>query len=251
MNCASAEALTADLQARYRRQLEMDAQTGDSRHGGKVFLAMLKILDELPARRFELGAGAVWVWSDLHLGHGNIIRYCERPFAEVKAMDRQLYANWEATVAPEDQLICVGDVAMRSALCDATWRRIRGAAGRRKQLVVGNHDLTGAGRLRVAGFDDVCSLLWMDGDPPLLFTHMPLANVPPGWVNVHGHTHAAPLTRSPHVNVSVEQIDYRPLALAHVRALAAELSQGRYPEGETTLERVANLSHKAAPSREN
>ncbi len=246
MNRDNTEALAADLKARYRRQLQREAEIGDGRHGRKVFLAMLKALEELPAKRFEPGDGAVWVWSDLHLGHANVIRYCNRPFADAAQMDRQLYANWEATVAPQDQLICVGDVAMRDALCEATWRRIRGAAGRRKQLVIGNHDLTGAGHLRVAGFDDICSLLWADGDPPLLFTHEPLVEVPPGWVNVHGHTHAAPLTRTPHINVSVEQIDYRPLALTAVRALAAELVQGRYPEGETTLERVASLAGTSA-----
>lgn len=233
---------TAELKALYLRQLGLLADKGDEQHGPKTFVAMRKALEALPAKRLELGRGAVWVWSDLHFGHENVIRYCNRPFADAASMDRQLYANWEAAVAPEDQLICVGDTAMREALCDATWQRIRGAAGRRKHLVVGNHDLTGSGNLRVSGFDNICALLWMDGDPPLVFTHLPLDEVPSGWVNVHGHTHAAPPTRTPHINVSVEQIDYRPLALTAVCALAAELVQGRYPEGGTTLERIASLA---------
>ena len=233
----------AQAEAAYRAHLEAAAAgtAGDGRHGRKVFRAMLRALDALPARSLESGPGSVWVWSDLHFGHQNIIRYTNRPFADAPAMDRQLYANWATAVDPADVLIFVGDVAMRAAVGEATWSRIRRAPGRTKRLVVGNHDLTGAGALRVDGFDDICSLLYAAGDPPLLFTHMPLSKVPEGWVNVHGHTHAAPVTRSPHINVSVEHIRYRPLALPRIRALAKALASEHYPNGRSTLERIESL----------
>ncbi len=251
----TSESFNADLallkaQTAYRAHLEAAAvgRAGDGRHGRKVFRAMLSALDALPARSLapglEGGQGTVWVWSDLHLGHANIIRYTNRPFADASAMDDALYANWATTVGPADALLFVGDVAMRKAVGEATWSRIRRGAGRVKQLVVGNHDLTGSGDLRVDGFDDICSLLCAPGDPPLLFTHMPLSNVPHGWVNVHGHTHAAPVTRSPHINVSVEHLRYRPLALPRIRVLAKALAQGRYPVGSTTLERIESLENR-------
>lgn len=244
-NCFDAD--LAQAEAAYRAHLEAAAagNAGDGRHGRKVFRAMLRALDALPARRLdpalESGRSTVWVWSDLHFGHDNIIRYTHRPFADADAMNQALYANWAATVGADDAVLFLGDVAMRKAVGEATWQRIRHAPGRFKQLVVGNHDLTGAGQLRVDGFDDICALLRADGDPPLLFTHMPLSAVPEGWVNVHGHTHAAPLTRSPHINVSVEHIRYRPLALPRIRALAKALAQGRYPPGNSTLERIESL----------
>ncbi len=205
-----------------------------------MFRAMLKASEGLPAQCLDEANGA-WVWSDLHFGHDNIIRYTNRPFADVGAMDESLYANWEATVGMEDTLIFVGDVAMRQAVGDHTWRRIRAGRGREKCLVFGNHDLTGSGALRVDGFDDICSVLCIDGDPPLAFTHLPLAQVPAGCVNVHGHTHGEPPRRSPHINVSVEQLEYRPVALARIRALARELVAGRYMRGATTLERLASI----------
>ena len=34
-------------------------------------------------------------------------------------MNAQLYANWDGAVGENDTLIFVGDVAMRTALCDA------------------------------------------------------------------------------------------------------------------------------------
>ena len=245
--CFNADLALLKAEAAYRAHLEAAAagRAGDGRHGRKVFRAMLRALDALPARCLapgtEDGQGTVWVWSDLHLGHENIIRYTNRPFANAAAMDSQLYANWATTVGAADTLLFVGDVAMRKAVGEATWSRIRHAPGRMKQLVVGNHDLTGSGALRVDGFDDICSLLCAPGDPPLLFTHMPLSDMPAGWVNVHGHTHAAPVTRSAHINVSVEHIRYRPLALPRIRALAQALAQGHYPAGNSTMERIESL----------
>jgi calcineurin-like phosphoesterase family protein len=34
--------------------------------------------------------GKVYILSDLHLGHGNVIRYCNRPFADVTKMNMAL-----------------------------------------------------------------------------------------------------------------------------------------------------------------
>lgn len=228
----------------YEEQLLAASKIGDAHHGGRTFSAMLRASQQLPARRLE--DERAWAWSDLHIGHRNIIRYANRPFADVRAMDACLYANWEAAVGADETLIFVGDVALDEALRPDTWQRIRAGRGRVKRLVFGNHDLTGSGRLRVDGFDDICSVLCADGDPPLAFTHLPLAEVPAGWVNVHGHTHNEPPGRSPHINVSVEQIDYRPLALARIRALARELVAGRYPPGATTLQRIAALGNGGA-----
>ena len=225
----------------YERQLEAGGAGGGSRQTRRMFQAMLRASSGLPARKLAVPADSTWVWSDLHLGHENIIRYTNRPFADIEEMNASLYANWDDAVGEDDILIFVGDVAMRTALCEATWQRVREGPGRAKILVIGNHDLTGSGQLRVDGFDDICSVLCIDGDVPLVFTHMPLAAVPVGCANVHGHTHDAAPTRSPHINVSVEQLAYGPVPLGRIRALAKELVAGRYPKGATTMERIDNL----------
>ena len=59
-----------------------------------------------------------------------------------------------------------------------------------------------------------------------------MPNVPAGHVNIHGHQHAAiKLADSPHIDVSVEQIDYRPVALV----------AGERPAGATTPERIEEV----------
>jgi calcineurin-like phosphoesterase family protein len=36
----------------------------------------------------------VYIWSDLHLGHANIIKYCDHPFADAEAMNKALFHAW-------------------------------------------------------------------------------------------------------------------------------------------------------------
>ena len=115
-------------------------------------------------------------------------------------------------------------------------------------LVIGNHDLTGKGQLRVRGFDEVRAVLVSDGNPPLIWTHYPLADVPSGCVNIHGHIHALPPTRSRHINVSVEQLDYAPISLARLRCLAQALVKRKFPTGDTTLERIRRIEDVRGPA---
>ncbi len=55
---------------------------------------------------------ATWFTADLHLGHRNIIDYCDRPFADVDAMNRALIDNWNHAVAEDDTVWVVGDFAL-------------------------------------------------------------------------------------------------------------------------------------------
>ena len=209
---------------------------------GKTLASMRRALNEYGAGVLDAPDEAVKVWSDLHLGHANIIEYQDRPFFNVEEMDAALWANWQLGVDPEETLVCVGDVAMGRGLSDDTWEKARAAPGRTKVLVVGNHDVTGQGLLRVVGFHRVKAVLYSAGDPPLIWTHAPLPNVPAGHVNVHGHQHAAlKPADSPHINVSVEQLEYRPVALTRIRRLAKALLAGEQPAGATTLERIEEI----------
>ena len=205
---------------------------------GRASRAMTQAIDDYGAGLLTAPDECVRVWSDLHLGHANIIRYQARPFADVAAMDAALWSAWYNDVGPDDVLVCVGDFAFcdtgRGSLAD----RVRAAPGARRLLVIGNHDLSARGRLRVTGFDAARALYIAPGDPPLIWTHGPLPVVPAGYVNIHGHTHGRNSTDNQHINVSVEQLDYRPVPLSHLRRLARALLDGLSCDG-TTLARMA------------
>ncbi len=215
------------------------APKGATGRQARTFPVMARALRDLPERWLPEDAGQVWVWSDLHLGHTNIIRYCDRPFRDAGHMDNALLDNWAQTV---DWSAESDAIAMKRGMTATNFGRIAAMPGR-KILVPGNHDFGGAGELRVKGFSEVCAGLYADGDPKLIFTHVPIEadHLPDGWVNVHGHMHDDPPTDTCHINVSVEQLEYAPVLLSRIRVLAPALVQGVYPAGRTTLEQIEAL----------
>jgi len=50
-----------------------------------------------------------WFTADLHLGHTNIIRYCQRPFSKVTEMNYYLTSKWNSVVKPTDTVFHIGD----------------------------------------------------------------------------------------------------------------------------------------------
>jgi calcineurin-like phosphoesterase family protein len=75
--------------------------------------------------------------SDTHFGHKNIIKYSNRPFNDVQHMNEMLIKNWNDTVAPDDLVFHLGDVALGPW---EDWDRVLTRLNGYKVLVVGNHD---------------------------------------------------------------------------------------------------------------
>ena len=55
-------------------------------------------------------AKRVWLISDTHFDHTNIIRYCNRPFRSTKEMNNVVLRNWHKTVASGDVVYFLGDL---------------------------------------------------------------------------------------------------------------------------------------------
>ena len=220
----------------------------DYRHGlaeslgrsGRNIRRMGMGLAALGAAEVVTDEDGVAVWSDLHLGHTNVIGYEQRPFASVDEMNDALWGAWLSAAAVHTSVICLGDVALSGCLQESTWARIRTIPGE-QVLVLGNHDLTSNGTLRTQGFNAVFGLLVSVGSPNLIWTHAQLTVVPPGCVNLHGHLHRTEGRPGRYINLSVEQLGYRPVALPRVRALAEDLVRKKTPAGSTTLERICSL----------
>ena len=71
--------------------------------------------------------------------------------------------------------------------------------------------------------------------------------VPHGAVNVHRHVHEQESpTPNQHVNVSVEQLNYRPARLSEIRRLARRLVEGRTVPGHSTRARL-NVVERVMP----
>ena len=53
--------------------------------------------------------GKIFWTSDSHYFHNNILKYCNRPFGSVEAMNEALVANWNSVVKPDDHVYHLGD----------------------------------------------------------------------------------------------------------------------------------------------
>ena len=153
----------------------------------------------------------IFVISDTHFGHENIIRYCNRPFANAELMDECMADNWNSVVKAEDIVYHLGDVYFSGA-----YSRLYNLNGR-KRLILGNHDNGKDQRLQEV-FQKI--MVWrMFPEFGLLLSHIPLHETvlqnSYGYnlINVHGHIHNQDAPSDRHINVSVEQINYTPTAI--------------------------------------
>jgi len=182
--------------------------------------------------------------SDLHLGHKNIIEYCNRPFHSVGEMNDAIMARWITTVTPQDTVYILGDLAMGSI--DESLALVALLPGN-KILVPGNHDRVWSGyykkgvrdidleRYQAAGLTIAAEQVRYTGFKapgstyPASWTlcHFPDAGdsrpgadrytesrppAPmPGSILVHGHVHTAWKFNGPRVNVGVDMWNFAPV----------------------------------------
>ena len=75
--------------------------------------------------------------SDLHFGHKNIIKYCNRPFETVEEMNETIIKNFNKTVKAGDTCYILGDIMMYDT--EETQKCLNRLHGH-IYLVRGNHD---------------------------------------------------------------------------------------------------------------
>lgn len=138
----------------------------------------------------------VWVTSDLHFYHKNIIKYSPntRPYSDVNEMNESMQIEWNTKVHPNDTVYILGDVAFSNAQQAASILcRLNG----RKILIKGNHDS------KLVKQPDFCQffedihdyfVLSYEGFRVIMF-HFPIIEWDQchrGSILLHGHLHGNP-----------------------------------------------------------
>lgn len=161
-------------------------------------------------------AKRVWLISDTHFDHANIIRYCNRPFPSVQAMNRAMFNNWNNIIASNDLVYFLGDMSFgRHSRKEGFWlSRLNG----RKVFIRGSHDQRvkngGNNVLKISDKE----VIQIEGVLFLLIhdAFSPAVNDWDGWI-IHGHSHNnRPFLDSKKINVSVEVINYKPISLYEI-----------------------------------
>ena len=178
----------------------------------------------------------IWVISDTHLFHTNILKFTDGStgklvrgdrFDNVDQMNECMLENWNSVVKQGDIVYHLGDVVMGDHdQFKKLWPKFKGS----KRLIVGNHD--DIKFLSTGGFFQKVQMWRMWPEFGLMFSHVPLhpssllrltergGKYPEDCetlLNVHGHIHQNPSPEGPYRNVSVEAIDYTPVNIEDLR----------------------------------
>jgi calcineurin-like phosphoesterase family protein len=178
----------------------------------------------------------IWVISDTHFRHQNILKFTDHStgelirgarFKDVDEMDDHMFERWNSVVKAGDIVYHLGDVVMGDTeWFKKNWPRLNGS----KRLIVGNHD--DIKFLSSGGFFQKVGMWRMFTEFGLMFSHVPLhpsnllhlskkgGKYPEDCetlLNVHGHIHHNLSPEGPYKNVSVEATDYTPINIEDLR----------------------------------
>ena len=170
---------------------------------------------------------SVFLVSDTHFGHAGVCRFmCDdgvtkiRPWTDPDEMDEEMVKRWNETVKPNDKVYHLGDVVINRR-CLRILNRLNGD----KVLIKGNHDIFKLGDY-TPYFRDIRAYHVMNN---MILSHIPLHPESQGRfrANIHGHLHQRRVLKDGHIdpfyfNVSVEQIDFRPILFEEVLAKIKE-----------------------------
>lgn len=151
-----------------------------------------------PYKNTQFDANKVFFTADLHFGHKNIIKYCNRPFVNLEEMQDKMIREWNKVIPNDADVFILGDVAF--SLSKTKIKEIFDSLNGRKHLILGNHDNLESLPLECfvhVSMQDQIVIKDIDEDGNSKFTtcilsHYPLmrwAGVSRGVFSLHGHEH--------------------------------------------------------------
>lgn len=153
----------------------------------------------------------IFIVSDTHFYHTNIISYCGRPYENVEEMNKDLLAKWNSVVKKDDLVYHLGDFCFGGK---EKVKEILALLNGKINLVMGNHDRYNIRFYYEAGFNRVYDRPIIIQDSFVL-SHAPFVpwEKDGRYVNFHGHTHENPQfsTTSRTFNACVEMNNYYPV----------------------------------------
>ena len=153
----------------------------------------------------------IWITSDLHFGHRNILKYCKGRIPRVKewgrqhgidvtdknivdVMDMWLVDIWNSTVAKHDKVYILGDFSFKTR---AENEKLLDKLNGKKYFILGNHD--GNSDTLYEKFEYIRSISELkvghkSGDDTVCFElcHFPMKSwnrMEHGTIQLHGHCH--------------------------------------------------------------
>lgn len=168
---------------------------------------------------------SVFVTSDHHFSHANIIKYTNRPFADADEMDTVMASNWNGVVGRDDIVIHLGDFTLGGTnAADKFFRLLNGKIyildnfwHHDKRWILNNTYFSSGGRYEVQTVPPIVAL--ESNDDVFVLSHYPQAEWDRkhhGAYHLHGHSHGtyAPPAGQRILDVGVDCTNFTPITIA-------------------------------------
>ena len=200
-----------------------------------------------------------WV-SDTHFSHNNILKYCNRPFESVEAMNEALVANWNSVVKPDDHIYHLGDFCFGNVE-KWNWCLEPGKLNGHIHLILGNHDPERVFRdgTLIERFDsiDYQKILLVEGWT-VIMNHFPFQSFSNNFdhkvIQLFGHIHSGPdgignvmlegkTLQWNQYDVGVDNNNYTPISWAEVKE-RMKLDENQDRSEKEAIEKLKLLENK-------
>lgn len=166
----------------------------------------------------------IYFISDTHFNHGNIIKYCKRPFNNVNEMNNIIILNWNNIVKNDDIIYHLGDFSLgRKEDTIGIAQKLNGI----KYIIRGNHDNWSVNTYEEMGFIVLKNAPIKLDKYRLLLSHVPVPDkqIPKDYINIHGHIHDKKLYEciekydpklfsiDRHINISCDVTNFKPIKI--------------------------------------
>lgn len=164
----------------------------------------------------------IYVTSDLHFGHKNIIEYENRPFKDIEEMDKKLIENWNNIITDKDTIYILGDFSWyRGEKTNEILKKLKG----RKILIIGNHDrnFLSDKKFDRSLFEAIYDYLVIkNNETHYVLFHYPIAEFDgknKGYIHLYGHIHSMMPELEKKLkysyNVGIDRNNYKPLNIEY------------------------------------
>jgi len=172
----------------------------------------------------------IWLYSDTHFFHNNVIKYDSLPFKDEFEMNEYIINKWNSRIGLDDSVVHLGDFFVGSNVTNEVRKFLFSRLNGNISLIRGNHDKKDDDWYINIGFKDVQDFYIID---KYFFCHYPIHNIPTYLTNnkiidmikkliieyekhkceyiFHGHTHRYPILNKNHYNCGGVLHDYEPI----------------------------------------
>ena len=180
-----------------------------------------------------------WFTSDWHLGHHNIIKYCKRPFSNVREMNTSILSNFRNFVSAGDVVYFLGDIGFDREMVDGFFKQLPPKL--EFHCIRGNHDR----QLQDSYLKKYCASVSdiknvVIEDQPITLCHYPMVSHHRshyGAWQLYGHHHrdVSARVQGQKYNVGVDHNFFCPVSFWQIKALISDQPNWDFVEEQRWL----------------